>query len=553
MQENDNYDKKSLKVVVGKTADWNELAKDCVAFANLRGGIIDIGIEDDVELPVENQTIPDNLPSQIQKRISELTVNVGVVAKIETAENGGQYIRLQILYSSSTIASTTDGKYYYRSADNSVPLLPDELSRLFTDKPSFVWETKSVKSVCRDNVDKEKLSAFIQSIRTSPRVSGFVKSKTDEELLDHYFMAEGNYLTNLGVLWLGTRNDRGKLSYSPVIQFLKFDEEGNRVNKIVWDDYTKNPAELLEAVWTQIPDWKEGIEISDGLFRKFIPNYEEEVVRELLTNALVHRPYTTRGDIYINLYPDRLEIHNPGLLPVGITPQNILHKSVRRNEKLAQVFFDLMLMEREGSGYDKVYEILLSNGKQIPETTMGDDSVCVTVRKRIAKHEIVSFLNHINNEYQLNQKEMICLGLVSQYNSLSAIEFSKMLELPDETKIRSWLGKLQDLKIILTEGNTKGTKYFVNPKILQKTKFKGKTNLKRIESHRLSELIYQDLSIYPKSAISEIHERIGTEIPRRQVQLCIEKLLQSKTVKAQGIKRWTRYSINENEPKNDKS
>jgi ATP-dependent DNA helicase RecG len=546
MQESETYDKKSLKVVVGKTADLDELAKDCVAFANLRGGVIDIGIEDDAELPVESQLIQDELPLKIQKRISELTINVGVVSEIETADNGGQYIRLQILNSVSTIASTTEGKYYYRSADTTVPLLPDELSRLFTDKPAFVWETKPVKSAPRKSIDKEKLSAYIQAIHNSPRVSNFVKSKSTDELLDHYFMAEGDCLTNLGVLWLGKRNDRGKLSYSPVIQFLKYDEGGNRVNKIVWDDYSRNPAELLDAVWTQIPDWKEGIEVSDGLFRKFIPNYEEEVVRELLTNALVHRPYTTRGDIYINLYPDRLEIHNPGLLPVGVTPQNILHKSVRRNEKLAQIFFDLMLMEREGSGYDKVFEVLLANGKQIPETTMGDDRVTVTVKKRIAKPEIVSFLNNINNEYQLNQKEMICLGLISQHNGLSAMEFSKILELPDEAKIKTWLGKLQELKIVMTEGNTKGTKYFVNPKVLQSTKFKGKTNLKRIESHRLSELIFQDLSIYPNSAISAIHERIGTEIPRRQVQLCIEKLLKSKTIRSQGSKRWTRYSINEN-------
>jgi hypothetical protein len=36
-----------------------------------------------------------------------------------------------------------------------------------------------------------------------------------------------------------------------------------------------------------------------------LPAYDELVVRELLVNALVHRPYTQRGDIYLNLYPDR--------------------------------------------------------------------------------------------------------------------------------------------------------------------------------------------------------------------------------------------------------
>ena len=78
--------------------------------------------------------------------------------------------------------------------------------------------------------------------------------------------------------------------------------------------------------------------------------YAEKVLRELLVNALVHRPYTQRGDIFLNLHPDRLEVVNPGRLPLGVTPQTILHASRRRNDGLARVFHDLGLMEREGSG-----------------------------------------------------------------------------------------------------------------------------------------------------------------------------------------------------------
>lgn len=57
-------------------------------------------------------------------------------------------------------------------------------------------------------------------------------------------------------------------------------------------------------------------------------------VRELLVNALIHRPYTQRGDIYLNLDPDKLEVVNPGRLPLGVTPRNILHASRRRNDGL---------------------------------------------------------------------------------------------------------------------------------------------------------------------------------------------------------------------------
>ncbi len=544
MNETQYIEKKSLRKVQGKTADWNELAKDCVCFANVRGGMIQIGIEDKEELPPAKQKIEPALPARIQKRIAELTINVATIPQIKTAENGGEFIELLVLPSASTIASTTDGKYYYRVSDTCNPLPPDELIRLLTDKPSFIWETKLVKSVHRSQYDSVKLYQFIDEIKASERVTPFVKSKTTDELLDYYLFAEGDHLTNLGVLWIGERNYRAKLLYAPTIQFLKYDEGGQRVNKLVWDDFTLNPKELIEAVWAQIPDWKEGIEVSDGLFRKFIPNYEEPLVRELLANALVHRPYTTRGDIFINLYPDRLEIHNPGLLPIGVTPQNILHKTIRRNEHLAKVFFDLKLMEREGSGYDRMYEILLSNGKQLPIPAEGDDRFYVTVKKRISKEEIIAFINRINDEFQLRQRELICLGLIAQHTSISALEFNAILNLPQQNAIRDWLGRLPELGIIQSKGKTKGVEYFINPAWLRKTNFRGRTNLKQIEDHRLDELIYIDLKTYPNSSISEIQHRIGREIHKRKLKSHLDKMVQKHTISATGEKRWRRYSIN---------
>ncbi|MGN7738260.1 MULTISPECIES: ATP-binding protein [Sinorhizobium/Ensifer group] len=48
----------------------------------------------------------------------------------------------------------------------------------------------------------------------------------------------------------------------------------------------------------------------------------------------------------------------------------MLHTTVRRNEYLARLFHDLRLMEREGSGYDKIYEVLLSHGRPAPNWSM---------------------------------------------------------------------------------------------------------------------------------------------------------------------------------------
>jgi ATP-dependent DNA helicase RecG len=44
-------DRKSLRTVSGKTANFVELAKDCVAFVNAQDGSLLIGIEDGESLP----------------------------------------------------------------------------------------------------------------------------------------------------------------------------------------------------------------------------------------------------------------------------------------------------------------------------------------------------------------------------------------------------------------------------------------------------------------------------------------------------------------------
>ncbi len=543
MKENSLRDKKSLRSLTKANPDWDELAKDCVCFANAQGGIILFGIEDEDDLPPVAQKIPQHLPAKLQKQIQGRTINVSVVPQVKMAENGAEFIELIVQRNASAIASTSNGRYYMRVDDDCKPILPDELTRLLTDKGAFVWETQSYLKVSSKEYDVEKLSQLLVDVRTSDRISKFVKDKSPEELLEHYFFTAGNYLTNLGVLWIGKREHRARLLYAPSIQFIKYDEQEQKVNKLVWDDYSKNPKELIKAILSEIPDWNEGIEIADGIFRKIVSNYDEAVIRELIANALVHRPYTTKGDIFINLHPDRLEIHNPGLLPLGVTPKNILHKSVQRNPHLAKIFYDLKLMEKEGSGYDRIYESLLSSGKPLPEPAEEFDRVKVTIRKRIVNKHAIQFIEKVHKEFQLKSKEIISLGLIAQHTSLTALEFSNILGLEEKEAIRTWLGRLVNFKLVKSRGKTKGTKYLVEPGVLKKHNFKGLTTLKNIQPHRLGALILEDLNKFEKSAISDIHQRIGKEIPLRALRYQLNQLIEKQKIKKEGERRGTQYFI----------
>ena len=249
-------------------------------------------------------------------------------------------------------------------------------------------------------------------------------------------------------------------------------------------------------------------ELPDGMFRKQIRHYAKDVVRELLVNAFVHKSYTISGDIFISVYKDRLEIKNPGGLPLGITKDNILHQVHRRNPHLIDTFKALKLMENKGSGYDLIYEKLSLDGKMYPKIESDINYVKVTIYSSIIDNEILQILDYLAKHYEINQKETIALGAIVKYKKISGYDLSKILQLNSDDRLRNWVENLVTKNILLTEGKTKGLMYMVNSKILSSVEHDLKPSLKTMEEPHLRALIVEDLKLHPKSKISEIHKRV---------------------------------------------
>jgi len=63
-----------------------------------------------------------------------------------------------------------------------------------------------------------------------------------------------------------------------------------------------------------------------------------EAVREAVVNAAAHRDYRAAGSIDVRVFPDRLEVRNPGVLPeaLSLSQLRLEHGSLLRNPLLAQ-------------------------------------------------------------------------------------------------------------------------------------------------------------------------------------------------------------------------
>lgn len=109
-------------------------------------------------------------------------------------------------------------------------------------------------------------------------------------------------------------------------------------------------------------------EIKD-IKRKDIPEYPAVAVREALLNALMHADYACRGSrILVAVFADRLDITNPGMLPLGMTLEDLKNGvSSVRNKTISRIFAELGWVEQWGSGYKRIVEACEKEGYPIPK------------------------------------------------------------------------------------------------------------------------------------------------------------------------------------------
>lgn len=90
----------------------------------------------------------------------------------------------------------------------------------------------------------------------------------------------------------------------------------------------------------------------EGARRRDVPQFPPVALREAIINAVVHADYSQAGGpIRVAVFDDRVEFENPGLLPFGMTIEEMQQGvSKLRNRVIGRVFHELGLIEQWGSG-----------------------------------------------------------------------------------------------------------------------------------------------------------------------------------------------------------
>lgn len=345
-----------LKLAAPRAVD---LAERFCGMANARGGIVLIGVEDStrkvVGVPDERigETMDVILRAARQVIKPELVLNP---PEPEVYMLAGKKLLVATIPPTEGPIYQAGGIFWIRQGTQTRALSMAELSEMIYDRGLRDWELEPAFNATMEDIDLEKVQSFIARRSSSGRQSN--RFKDIEQVLIGMRCAlevsSGTIVpTNAGILFFG-QSPQDHIPQSEVVCVLFRESVGasryadRKIVTGTLQDVIDNTEAFLNryiAVGARIEGWK----------RIDIPEYSIEVLREAVINAVVHRDYSKRGErVRVFYYPDRVEVHSPGLLLPGITVEQMERGEVQsklRNPVLGGLLSSLPgYMEQIGSG-----------------------------------------------------------------------------------------------------------------------------------------------------------------------------------------------------------
>ena len=449
---------KSLKNFAPK---YDEMARDVVAFANLKGGFLFVGIVDETKVVNETFVYDDKKIFELIKQVQDRTNPTITLVPHRVRVSNIDLLVLEIPFSSQ-LHRTSKGEYLIRCNDGNRPIEPHEIASIQSEKGLIVYDQKAW-DISGEWMDDGRLQTLRNLIETKNSESPYLE-KTDADLLDSLGMAKEDdgriKPTTTGLLFVGNNKALKELPYYEV-KYIHYFADGTYKPY----EYKGNIIEVAKECFAQLKAEIRQQEYIFGLFREYVEDYSEIVLRELLVNALAHRDISRQQIIEIRKYDDGgyLEFESPGRFPEGVTIENYLRKTNPRNPNVMDILREIGMAEKAGSGFDKIFTDLLKKGKALPEPEETETSVVFRVKAEVSSEKLIElsllYENQTGKSLKLDQ-----LFVLSEIVTRGKVKLSELSESPNISpyRLHSILDNLQDLEFIEPTGKTSGLSYILH-------------------------------------------------------------------------------------------
>jgi len=385
-----------------------QLAKEIVAFANVQGGRILLGVEDNgvfsgLQRPNTQEWVlnvfRDKVHPQIIPFYEEILLEHGLRVAVITIGRG--------VSKPYVVRHNNREDVYIRMGDRSELATREQQLRLFESGGLLHVEVLPVAGTSLSDIDLDRVDFYLREIIRDPEIpdnderwterlaglglmadDGFGNTVCTIAGLLCFGIAPRRFLRQAGVRLMAFAGQEKKYQAEldtildgPLVVRWGVDESGQKQLKD--EGLIEKIASIIEPFISQ-----EASFIDRNMRKEKSWDYPWEAVRETVINALCHRDWTRSVDIEVSAYSDRLEVISPGKLPNSMTIEKMIAgQRSPRNPLIMGILRDYGYVDARGMGVrTKVIPLMKKVNHVEPEFEATDDYL-KTVLYRQPKQE----------------------------------------------------------------------------------------------------------------------------------------------------------------------
>jgi len=397
--------------------EWKEIIETISAFANTIGGIVFVGISNNEKITgiqVGKRTIED-----LVNKIKENT-DPKILPRVSVEKIAGQgIIVIKVVESKSKPVFAFD-RVYKRVAKSTVRVTSEEIRRMALEGKKTYWDEQVCEEATLKNIDEEKVKWFLTEGKRQGRLNISIDTPVREVLMKLKLL-KNSKITNSALLLFGKNVEHFfiqseiKCILLSTSRFMKPYESYQTYSGNLFEQTEKAIIFILENI-------KKSLCLESGKIATS-SSYEipEEAIREAIVNAIVHRNYLSPSKVQVRIFPDSIEIWNPGRLPSQLRIGDLKrsHPSIPFNPLIFKQFYRVGYVEDVGGGTTDIFQWCKLAGLAEPVFEQKMGCFIIKIKRSIVNNEVLE-------KFNLNDRQIKSIKHIEKYGRITRAEYEKL-------------------------------------------------------------------------------------------------------------------------------
>jgi len=336
--------------------DAYKAGTEMVAFANTKGGVLVIGVDDKTgdinglsfeEIQATNQLLANAASDNVKTPIYIFTETVTI------EENN--IVVAHIPEGASKPHMDNKGITWVKNgSDKRKVIVKEEIARLLQSSGNLYADETIVAGTTINDIDEDFFKDFITT-KTKKQFSELNQSTS--KLLSNMGMIKEGSISLGGLLLFGKKPQQFRPTFTVQCIAIAGNDISSKEFRDKEDPFEGKLKELYEKTLSFITRNLKKIQKEESFNSPSVLEIPLETIEELLVNTLVHRDYFIHSSIKVFIFDNRIEIISPGNLPNTLTIENIKAGiSIPRNPILFSNVRYILPFVGVGSGIPRAFE-----------------------------------------------------------------------------------------------------------------------------------------------------------------------------------------------------